>query len=57
MEDGLILELRNSGPALAIYTVSLYHYIFRGDLRLEDGEPSLHHEALVAFNGTLDGEV
>jgi hypothetical protein len=56
MEDGLILELRNSGPTLAIYTLSLYHYIFRGDLRLEDGEPSLHHEALVAFNSALGDE-
>ena len=56
MEDGLILEFRNNGSTLEIYTVWLYHYIFRGDIRLEDGKPSKYHQALVAFNSTLDDE-
>ncbi len=51
--DGLILELRNEGTALDLYALSLHHYVFRGGLRREDGTPSQHHEALLAFNETL----
>ena len=52
--DGLILELKNNGATLNIDSLSLYHYVFRGGLRLEDGTPSLHHRALLAFNETLE---
>ncbi len=52
--DGLILELKNNGATLDIYSLSLHHYVFRGGLRLEDGTPSQHHQALLAFNATLE---
>lgn len=52
-EDGIVFELRNDGAPLKIYTVSLYHYVFRGAIRLESGEPSTHHTALVNFNKQL----
>jgi hypothetical protein len=51
--DGIVFELRNDGPTLKIYTLSLYHYVFRGSIRLESGEPSTHHAALVEFNTQL----
>lgn len=51
--DGLILELKNDGPALDIYSMWLYHWVFRGGIRLEDGAPSRHIEALVDFNNSL----
>jgi len=53
LEDGIVIELRNDGPPLDIYTLSLFHYVFRGALRLECGTPSTHHAALVEFNGQL----
>ena len=52
--EGLILELKNDGAALDIYSLSLHHYVFRTGLRREDGTPSLHHRALVAFNQALE---
>jgi hypothetical protein len=52
--DGLILELKNEGPALDVYSLWLYHWIFRGAIRREDATPSRHYEALVAFNESLE---
>jgi hypothetical protein len=53
LEDGIVIELRNEGASLKIYTLSLYHYVFRGAIRLESGAPSTHHAALVNFNTQL----
>ena len=54
LEDGIIIELRNDGAPLDIAMLTLYHYVFRGALRLESGAPSTHHAALVAFNEQLE---
>ena len=54
--DGLIIEFRNSGPVLKIYSLWLYHWIFRGGIRLENGAPSQHIKALVDFNTSLARE-
>jgi hypothetical protein len=51
--DGLILELKNAGPPLDIYSLWLYHWVFRGAIRQEDGAPSRHHAAVVEFNARL----
>jgi hypothetical protein len=53
LEDGIVIELRNNGPTLTLNALSLYHYIFRGDIRRENGEPSLHHSAIVQLNHEL----
>jgi hypothetical protein len=53
LEDGIVIELRNDGPTLTLNSLSLYHYIFRGDIRRENGEPSLHHSAIVQLNHEL----
>jgi hypothetical protein len=54
MADGLILELKNGGPALDIYSLWLYHWVFRGAIRLEDATPSRHYQAVVEFNAALE---
>ncbi len=54
MADGLILELKNAGPPLDIYSLWLYHWVFRGGIRLEDGTASRHLAALVDFNKSLE---
>jgi len=53
VESGVVFELRNNGSALSIYTVYFYHYLYRGGIRLEDGTPSLHHQAVVSLNRDL----
>jgi hypothetical protein len=53
MEDGIVLEIRNDGPAIKLGMLSLFHYVFRGAIRLESGEASTHHQALVDFNKQL----
>jgi hypothetical protein len=53
MEDGIVLEIRNEGPAIKLGMLSLFHYIFRGAIRLESGEASTHHQAVVDFNTQL----
>jgi hypothetical protein len=53
MADGLNLELRNAGGPLSIVSIALFHWIFRGGIRLEDGAPARHHGAIVAFNRAL----
>lgn len=53
MADGLILELRNDEMALPIEAVSLYHWIFRGGIRCDNGGPSRHHAAIRAFNASF----
>jgi len=54
MADGVILELSNAGPAVDIYSLWLYHWVFRGAIRREDGTPSRYHKAIVAFNKELE---
>ena len=54
MEDGIVLEIRNDGSAIKLGMLSLFHYIFRGAIRLESGEASTHHHALVEFNRQLE---
>lgn len=51
--NGIVLEIRNDGPALTLGTLYLYHYVFRGAIRLESGEKSTHHRALVELNSQL----
>ena len=55
MADGLLLELRNQGSVVEVASLSLFHWVFRGGIRLEDGSPAHHYQALVAFNGALEG--
>ncbi|MCZ6830439.1 MAG: hypothetical protein O7F73_12800 [Gammaproteobacteria bacterium] len=55
LDEGLILELENQGAALVISTLYLYHYVFRGGIRSEDGRPAQHHRALLEFNSRLAG--
>jgi hypothetical protein len=54
MADGLILELKNEGTSLDVYSLWLYHWVFRGAIRREDATPSRHYEAVVAFNESLE---
>ena len=51
--DGVILEMRNIGRTIDVNAVTLFHWVFRGGFRFEDGTPARHHEALVAFNRAL----
>jgi hypothetical protein len=53
LDEGLVLELDNQGPGLALSTAYLYHYVFRGGIRDEHGRPAQHHEALLEFNRRL----
>lgn len=53
-EDGIVLEIRNKGSAIKLGMLSLFHYIFRGAIRLESGEASTHHQAVVEFNRQLE---
>lgn len=53
MADGLILEIINTGDTLELESLALFHWVFRGGIRLEDGTPSRHHQAVVAFNRAL----
>lgn len=53
-EDGILLEIRNEGSAVKLGMLSLFHYIFRGAIRLESGEASTHHKAVVEFNRQLE---
>ncbi len=52
--DGIAFELRNEGSAVEISILWLYHYIYRGAIRRESGEPAEHHSALVEFNKQLE---
>jgi hypothetical protein len=54
MADGLILEIRNTGGTVDIESVALFHWTFRGGIRLEDGTPARHHQAVVDFNRALE---
>ncbi|MFT5709805.1 MAG: hypothetical protein ACI8QT_000492 [Halioglobus sp.] len=51
--DGIVIELRNDGAALKLGTLSLFHYVFRGGIRLESGQASTHHASVVDFNRQL----
>lgn len=55
LDEGLLLELDNRGAPLPISTLYLYHYVFRGGIRDEDGRPAQHHAALLEFNRALSG--
>ncbi len=53
-ETGIVLEIRNEGSAIKLGMLSLFHYIFRGAIRMESGEASTHHTAVVDFNRQLE---
>jgi len=53
IRNGIVLELRNDGASIKLGTLYLFHYVFRGAIRLESGEASTHHRALVEFNSQL----
>ena len=53
MADGLILEIRNTGSSVDVESLALFHWVYRGGIRREDGTPARHHQAVVDFNRAL----
>ena len=57
LEDGIVIELRNSGAPVTVDGLNLFHVVFRGGFRDEHGDPCGHYEALKAFNAELASTV
>ena len=53
LEDGIIIELRQSGAALSLDQLFLHHFVFRSGFRDEYNKPGNHHQQIVEFNKAL----
>lgn len=54
LDTGLTLDIDNLGSTLSLDCLYLYHYVYRGDIRDEEGVASAHLEAIRAFNALID---
>ena len=54
LEDGVVIELKQAGAPITLDHLFLYHVVFRGGFRRENGEASEHYEHVVAFNRALE---
>jgi hypothetical protein len=54
IEDGIVLEIKQGGAKVLLDRMFLYHVVFRGGFRRENGEPSEHYAHVVAFNRALE---
>jgi hypothetical protein len=54
LDTGLTLDINNLGSTLALECLYLSHYVYRGDIRDEEGAASAHLKAIRTFNTLMD---